>query len=234
MQTPPPLVVFSHLRWDFVWQRPQHLMTRLASRRRVFFIEEPLHAEHEPHSWQIHKTDGVMVCRPRSPVGGHGFHDEQLPVLRPLLRGLFREYGVQDPVLWFYTPMALPLAEGIDSSAIVYDCVDELSAFKNPPPQMREREAELMRRADVVFTGGPSLYAARKERPPTSTASTAASMPPTSARPARRCRSRPTRRLCRTRGWASSASSTSASTGRCSTRWRRRGRTGASSWSARS
>src|SRR4051794_4055934 len=166
MQNPPSLVVFSHLRWDFVWQRPQHLMTRLASHRRVLFIEEPLHSESEPHSWEIRKADGVVVCRPRSPVGGHGFHDEQLPILRPLLQGLFREYGVERPVLWFYTPMALPLADGIDASAIVYDCMDELTAFKNPPPQLREREAELMRRADVVFTGGPSLYAARKDRHP--------------------------------------------------------------------
>jgi UDP-galactopyranose mutase len=66
------------------------------------------------------------------------------------------------PVAWFYTPMAVPWIEGLTVSATVYDCMDELSAFANAPEGLRERERALMARADVVFTGGHSLYEAKR------------------------------------------------------------------------
>jgi UDP-galactopyranose mutase len=163
----PDLVVFSHLRWDFVWQRPQHLLSRLASDRRVFFIEEPLRHDREPPGWERSSpAANVLVCRPRTPLPAAGFHDDQLPALRGLLASLLAEEDVSDPVVWLCTPMALPLAEEVRPQALVYDCMDDLSAFLSAPPQLAEREAKVLERADVVFTGGPSLYRARKGRHP--------------------------------------------------------------------
>jgi UDP-galactopyranose mutase len=162
----PALVVFSHLRWNFVYQRPQHLLSRLAARRRVLFIEEPVHdADKEPH-WERHQTDNVHIYRPHTRVGTPGFSDEQLPALAALVRQLPAEEAVEDYVLWFYTPMALPLAAALPvrPRATVYDCMDELSAFRGAPPQLLRREADLLDCADVVFTGGPSLYRAKKDR----------------------------------------------------------------------
>ena len=46
------IVAFSHLRWDFVYQRPQHLLSRLAASRPVFFIEEPELDLNEPARWE--------------------------------------------------------------------------------------------------------------------------------------------------------------------------------------
>jgi len=228
------LVVFSHLRWDFVWQRPQHLLTRLAAGRRVFFVEEPLtHDQPEP-AWERHSPSAnLVVCRPRSPLPSPGFHDDQMPVLRRLLGQLLQEERIREPVAWFYTPMALPLVEVLQARAIIYDCMDELSSFRHAPPQMAQREAALLRRADVVFTGGPASTAPARTVTPTSTASPAASMPPTSARLASRSRSPLTRPPCRTRASGSSASSTNASTSPCSTPSLPPGRTGTSSWSGR-
>ncbi len=161
------LLVFSHLRWDFVWQRPQHLLTRLASDRRVFFIEEPIVREGFPPVLKLHGRSGnVSIYRPFSPVPVFGFQDEQLAVLRPLLARLLKKRRIDEPVIWFYTPLALPLANGVNAQAIVYDCMDELSAFRGAPPGLVEREIELLERADVVFTGGPSLYRARQDRHP--------------------------------------------------------------------
>ena len=160
-----PLVVFSHLRWDFVFQRPQHLLTRLARTRPVFFVEEPIH-DPGPARWDVRAAaPGLTVWQPHTPCADVGFCDAQYPYLLPLVRQLPKYTGDRFD-LWFYTPMALPLAAELAPRVIVYDCMDELSAFKFAPPQLLELERQLLRRADVVFTGGPSLYRAKKDRHP--------------------------------------------------------------------
>lgn len=165
MQQPVPVVVFSHLRWDFVYQRPQHLLSRLAARRRIVVIEEPIPVADGSSHWTYSTpVDNVLICRPHTSVNGAGFADEQLPVLRSMMEALVAEQNLHNALAWFYTPMALPLAETLKPSAVVYDCMDELSAFRGAPAQMVERENALMRLADVVFTGGPSLFRAKKGR----------------------------------------------------------------------
>jgi UDP-galactopyranose mutase len=159
------IVVFSHLRWDFVYQRPQHLLSRLAANHRVIFIEEPV-CRPDP-GWEFHRPEkNVLICRPCTTCDACGFDDRQLPYIASLLPDLFEQEGLKDYVLWFYTPMALPLAEGLKPKAIIYDCMDELSAFLFAPPQLLEREAELLSAADLCFTGGPSLYQAKRNRHP--------------------------------------------------------------------
>lgn len=162
----PPLVVFSHLRWGFVFQRPQHLMTRLADRWSVLFVEEPVHTTGAPRLEIVRPRPGIEVLVPHSPVAAPGFHDDQLPVLKALLRAEFAQRGIARPVTWLYTPLALPLVDDLAPRLLVYDCMDDLASFRLAPPQLREREAALMKRASLVFTGGPSLYEARVGRHP--------------------------------------------------------------------
>lgn len=165
MASPPALVVFSHLRWNFVFQRPQHLMTRLAAHRPILFVEEPVHDPDGQSRWELSDpAPGVTVCRPRTPIDGGGFSDEQNALLAPLVGQLVAERAGAGYDLWFYTPMGLPLADGLHPRVVVYDCMDELSAFKDAPPRLLEREKELLARADVMFTGGPSLYRSKKDR----------------------------------------------------------------------
>jgi len=159
MQT---LIVFCHLRWDFVFQRPQHLMTRLAEHYNILFVEEPVQTEGPAHLKKTAVAPNITVCQPHTNVPHYGFHDDQIPVLQGLLSDLVPEGS--RPVVWFYTPMALPLLQGLDPALVVYDCMDELSAFKNPPKQLLQRESALLNIADLVFTGGPSLYEAKKNR----------------------------------------------------------------------
>jgi UDP-galactopyranose mutase len=162
------IIVFSHLRWEFVYQRPQHLLSRLAKFHRVIFIEEPEFAERNVKpGWSFSRPlSNLLVCRPRTNCEAQGFHRDQLPQLSRLVGELIKQEHLQDYVLWFYTPMAEPLADELKPLAIIYDCMDELSAFLNAPPQLIEREIALLQRADVVFTGGPSLYRAKKNRHP--------------------------------------------------------------------
>jgi protoporphyrinogen oxidase/glycosyltransferase involved in cell wall biosynthesis len=163
MQT---IIVFSHLRWDFVFQRPQHLMTRLAQSHRIFFFEEPVFDPGPDRIAISTPAPGVTVCRPHTSLRQPGFSEEQLPALKNLLQELVRSQDIEAPVAWMYTPMALPLLEAIDATAVVYDCMDELSAFLDAPPELLLREAALLKIADVVFTGGPSLYRAKQSRHP--------------------------------------------------------------------
>jgi UDP-galactopyranose mutase len=161
------IVAFSHLRWNFVYQRPQHLLSRLAAKRPVFFIEEPEIDVAGPVRWE--RTDphpNVTVLRPRTPSRAPGFHPDQIALLKPLMRDLAIDLRDSNLLAWLYTPMALPLAEELEPGAMVYDCMDELSLFWAAPPELLAREAELLERADLVFTGGPSLYRAKQSRHP--------------------------------------------------------------------
>jgi glycosyltransferase involved in cell wall biosynthesis len=165
----PDLVCLSHLRWDFVYQRPQHLMSRFARDRRVFFFEEPVFfdpiIEDGPARLDIgERPGGIRVAVPRLP---HGLAPEEVEAAqRDLLQGMLAEHGVSDYVLWYYTPMALGFSDGLAPAAVVYDCMDELSLFRGTPPALLERERRLLELADLVFTGGQSLYEAKRERHP--------------------------------------------------------------------
>ncbi|CAN7321320.1 FAD-dependent oxidoreductase [Pseudoduganella sp. LjRoot289] len=156
------VIVFSHLRWDFVYQRPQQLLTRLAQHYKVLFVEEPLYDAGPAKLSTYIPAPNITVCQPHTPVQSPGFHDDQIPVLQPLLDGLVPDG--EEPIVWFYTPMALPLLAKLHPSRVVYDCMDELSAFRNPPKQLLQRETALLNIADLVFTGGPSLYEAKRSR----------------------------------------------------------------------
>lgn len=105
------LIVFSHLRWDFVFQRPQHLLTRLARRYRVYFFEEPVPGQPRAHLDIGRPTSNVHVCRPHTTQHSPGFHDEQIPELQALLLELMQRERIDDYDVWFYSPMALPLMQ---------------------------------------------------------------------------------------------------------------------------
>lgn len=156
------IIVFCHLRWDFVFQRPQHLLTRLANNYKIVFVEEPIHHDGESFMKTWQPAPNITVCQPHTSVQQTGFHDDQIPLLQPMVAKLVPEK--EDPIVWFYTPMALPLLPQLHASLVVYDCMDELSAFKNPPRQLLQRETALLNIADLVFTGGPSLYEAKRTR----------------------------------------------------------------------
>jgi glycosyltransferase involved in cell wall biosynthesis len=155
------LVCLSHLRWNFVFQRPQHLLTRGAVQRRVFYVEEPILTEANAPSLKLASSGGVTVVTPVLP-SRLGSGPERDAALRRLLDECLARHDVRRFVLWYYTPMALAFSRHLSPELVVYDCMDELSAFAGAPPAMRAFEAELFARADVVFTGGRSLYEAKR------------------------------------------------------------------------
>jgi UDP-galactopyranose mutase len=157
------LVCLSHLRWDFVYQRPQHLLSRCAKQRRVFFVEEPIFGQGPSRLDVTQREDGVYVVVPHLPEGLSSEVAVEA-IQQAMIDRLFAEHQVRDYVLWYYTPMALGWTRHLKPLATVYDCMDELSAFRNAPRSLREREAELFRRADLVFTGGQSLYEAKRDQ----------------------------------------------------------------------
>ena len=157
------VICLSHLRWDFVYQRPQHLLSRYARDARVFFYEEPIFSD-EPTRLDIsRREDNLFVAVPRI---SHSDRENRnvADIQRELLAELIDSNSVKDYVLWFYTPMALDYADHLEPAATVFDCMDELSAFKFAPPELVENERRLMSKADIVFTGGQSLYEAKRDR----------------------------------------------------------------------
>jgi glycosyltransferase involved in cell wall biosynthesis len=161
-----PLIVFSPLRWSFVFQRQEHLLTRLAHFFDVYFVEEPVFAEGAPALMSATHENGVEVLTPRTSVIAPGFHDDQLAVLAPLMQEFVATRLLSDPIVWLYTPLALPLVADLEPRTLVYDGIDALATLAFAPPRLAEREAELLKLADVVFTAGPSLHEALRGRHP--------------------------------------------------------------------
>lgn len=158
------VLCLSHLRWGFVFQRPNHLMSRCARQRRVFFVEEP-HFDADTPRMDTERVEGDLhVVIPHLPPGTSGSDVDRLQ--HELLGRLVVRERVKRPLLWLYTPMAVRMARGLDAAGWVYDCMDELSNFHGAPAELREREDELFAAADLVFTGGRSLYEAKRARHP--------------------------------------------------------------------
>ena len=158
----PDLLCFSHLRWDFVYQRPNHLMARAAADRRVFFIEEPLFEDGATPHFRNAFREGVSILTPLLPSGLDDRATEG--ALADLLQRLIRREGVGRPDLWYYTPMALPWSRDVDAGTTVYDSMDHLAGFVGAPAGLVDLEQELLDRADLVFCGGPSLHERLRER----------------------------------------------------------------------
>ena len=154
------LICFSHLRWNFVYQRPQHLMSRFAKQGRVFLIEEPWFDREDDSYLQFDRKENLTVVIPHLQKG---LSQEQTTLQQvKLLRGLFEEENISNYYFWYYTPMALATGNYFSPKMIIYDCMDELSLFKFAPAELKDREKELFDKADLVFTGGHNLYNAKK------------------------------------------------------------------------
>jgi UDP-galactopyranose mutase len=156
----PDLICFSHLRWNFVFQRPNHFMSRAARDRRVLYVEEPLIAEGATPRLENQCRDGVEVLTPHLPAGLDTATQHAL--LRELLDDLLDAERIERPVLWYYTPMALAWTAHLDAAAVVYDCMDHLAGFRGAPADLLEQEARLIARADLLLTGGARLHSLKK------------------------------------------------------------------------
>ncbi len=160
----PALVCFSHLRWNFVYQRPQHLLSRFSRNFGIYYIEEPLFDSAKDLLEISKPSENIWVVVPHLREGLK--EEDAVAKQKELIARFFIEYDIVNYFFWYYTPMALPIGDHLNPSFIVYDCMDELAAFKFAPQAMKDRENELFRKADLVFTGGYSLYEAKKHKHP--------------------------------------------------------------------
>jgi len=163
IQLPKNLLCFSHLRWDFVYQRPQHLMTRFSEFSAVYYLEEPIYETIDNAFLTFsQRLPNLWVCVPHLP---HGLNKvDTNKQLKSLLNIFFINRDTDDFVFWYYTPMALEFSYKFVPGLTIYDCMDELSAFKFAPEELKDLEKRLFNKADIVFTGGQSLYEAKKHQ----------------------------------------------------------------------
>lgn len=159
------IICFSHLRWDFVFQRPQHLLTRAAKTHKVFFVEEPVFNEHTKNPFLDTSSEkNITIIKPTFPSSYDQSNiNAQVEVL---LRDKLGSNNLPNYIFWYYTPMALPFTKNFAPSLIVYDCMDELSQFAGAHPEMVDNENKLLSKAHIVFTGGNSLYESKRKRHP--------------------------------------------------------------------
>jgi glycosyltransferase involved in cell wall biosynthesis len=159
----PTLLCLSHLRWEFVYQRPQHVMSRLARNYDVVFFEEPLFEEiQEPVLSVSTPAGGIEVVVPRLPTGMS--EAQIIKAQRRLIDELLALRSADELLLWYFTPMSLRFTDHLKGQVTVFDCMDELSAFRGAPAQLVDMERLLLSRADVVFTGGYSLWEVKQRQ----------------------------------------------------------------------
>ncbi len=155
------LVCFSHLPWKFVYQRPQHLISRFANKYPVFYVEEFIYsAEQDGYTITVISEDIKVIV----PHLNNSISTKltEMRRLENILDNLFRLSSIDSYIFWYYTPMALGYTANFSPRVTVYDCMDELSAFKFAPPALKMLEQQLFKKADIVFTGGNTLYEAKK------------------------------------------------------------------------
>jgi UDP-galactopyranose mutase len=159
------LICFSHLRWNFVFQRPQHLLTRWARECRVFYFEEPIRGNFDTDYLKtVYSNSGLNLTIITPFINESRDAREVNRFLTQSVKEIIKWYQVEDYLLWYLTPMAVEFAADLDPEIIVYDSMDELSCFKGAHPNMIPNENMLLELADVVFTGGFNLYEYKKNR----------------------------------------------------------------------
>jgi glycosyltransferase involved in cell wall biosynthesis len=165
IEKPGLLLCFSHLRWNFVYQRPQHLISRASKKYDVIYIEEPLFEGMEAPYYRIEKANnGVEV---RTPILPENLTETEIIAAQKTLVDLLIDNLNQDlEVCWYYTPMALEFSHHLRPALCVYDCMDELSAFRGASIRLIDNEKKLFAKADLVFTGGMSLFEAKRHAHP--------------------------------------------------------------------
>ncbi len=157
------IICFSHLRWDFVFQRPQHLLTRWAKEMPVYYIEEPIFGNFEVNYLKARTyNENITIITPH--IQEQSGESEIQQYLEDAIKKLIKWNNITDYLFWYITPMALPFSKNLNPKIVVYDCMDELSHFKGAHPDMIKNEASLLKLADVVFTGGQYLYEYKKDK----------------------------------------------------------------------
>lgn len=147
------MIVFCHLRWQFVYQRPQHIISRMAETMKILYVEEPLHYnENETSGNLIVINEMLHVLQPNVPA---------IEAIAAILPEFVKNKNIG--VGWFYSASFCPLLETLHFDTLVYDCMDELSLFKGAPEHLINQEKYLMAHADIIFTGGKSLYESKKQ-----------------------------------------------------------------------
>ena len=162
-----PIIVHSHLTWDWVWQRPQQFLSRFSARHPILFVEGPVPTPGLPNAKgavevrEVEEFPNILVLRSHVPTerwgDGAWVDKERRRLVQEVLAGPLG-LGFADPVQWFYDPMAVVAFAGhMGERAIVFDCMDQLSQFRGAPKELLRRERELLAIADVVFAGGPKI-----------------------------------------------------------------------------
>lgn len=148
------MIVFCHLRWQFVYQRPQHIISRMAEDLKILMVEEPMPGD--PNS---NEPGNLMMISQNLHVLQPFCHDiaSIADVLVKYVKNFSADIG------WFYSAAFSPLLSTFKFGTVVYDCMDELALFKGASPQLIEQEKYLVASADIVFTGGKSLYESKKQ-----------------------------------------------------------------------
>lgn len=154
------LLCFSHLRWGFVFQRPNHLLSRFSKHQRVFFIEEPIFHDGDEKLHIENYNQNLFIVTPHLKHGLSG--NQVLERQQNFISDLMTTMQVNRFFSWYYTPMALSFTEHLNPELVIYDCMDELSAFKFAPAELTIKEKELFKKADIVFTGGHSIFESKK------------------------------------------------------------------------
>ncbi len=173
------IICISSVDWEPIWTRKQQVMSRLPTSNRILYVEPPislLSPFKDPSCWKKWKTwsEGLRKWRENiylySPPVILPFGSVYRTInwlnqswLLPFLRAAVRKLNFQDPILWTYLPNTADLVGKLGEKLVIYDCVDEHSAYTGfRPATVASLEKKLLQKADIVFVTAKGLYQAKK------------------------------------------------------------------------
>jgi len=155
------IICFSHQRWNFIYQRPQHIISRFATEARVFYFEDPLHNSY-PDQLRVRMDadTGVHVVTPELEESFQGSSDTRI---KKLLYQLMAIYKINRYICWYYSPTAMAFSQSLKPLVTVYDCTDELCGGHSASPEVNYFESLLFSKADIVFAASRDLCEQKKK-----------------------------------------------------------------------
>ncbi|RAJ22203.1 glycosyltransferase family protein [Pedobacter cryoconitis] len=158
---PKNLLCFSHLRWDFLLQRPQQLLLRFAEDTNIYYVENPVFdANEEPYFSFGTRSETLWKMVPHLRPGLTS--SQIIRCMRQLIDAFLEKANLEDWTFWYYTAAALSFTKKYKPGLTVYDCMDEVSMFRRCPEDMGMLEKKLVEKADLIFTQGYTLTTSKK------------------------------------------------------------------------
>lgn len=154
------LIYFSSSKWNSTFQGPQHLLSRFARHRRVFYIEEPVFNNGLDNTNIKKCNKNLWIITPQ--LHRLGIQEQIVERHKNLLSNFFEFAAIKNYVFLYHTPTAIEISNHLYPQLTICDCANEYSTFKPTFTNLTKQEQEVINLADIILTEESNFHEAKK------------------------------------------------------------------------